>query len=73
MKVLSSKESKKKMNINLSSAFLLIISGAVSSALLSTGYFLASFVSIGLTAVCFFYLDRKEKKSQALLQDKPVY
>jgi len=61
------------MNVSFGSVFLLVVSGAVSSALLTSGYFLASFASIGLTAAAFYYLDRKEKKSQALLKDKPLY
>lgn len=61
------------MNVTLGSAFLLIVSGAVSSALLSSGYFLQSLASIGLTAGALYYLQRREKKSQEILQDKPIY
>jgi hypothetical protein len=53
--------------------FLLVVSGAISSALLSSGYFLLSFAAIGLAAVALYYLERREKKSEALLHDKPVY
>ncbi len=61
------------MNVSFSFVFLLIISGAIASALLSSGYFLPSFASIGLTAVALYYLERREKKSQMMLQDRPVY
>ena len=61
------------MNVSFVSVFFLTVSGAISSALLTSGYFLASFVSVGLTVAGFYYLDRKEKKSQAILGDKPLY
>jgi len=52
---------------------LLIISGAISSSLLSSGHFVPSLVIMGLTAVALLYFERKEKKSQLILRDKPVY
>ena len=61
------------MNVSFAMVFLLIISGAISSALLSSGYFLDSFAAIGVTALLLYYLDRREKKSQAILVDKPIY
>jgi len=61
------------LNIGLGSAFLLLFSGAISSALLSSGYFLESFAAIALTAVALYYQERKEKKSQSMLMDKPIY
>jgi hypothetical protein len=61
------------LNISFGSVFLLIISGAISSALLSSGYFPESLASIGLTAVAMYLLDRKEKKSQSIFRDKPIY
>jgi hypothetical protein len=61
------------MNVSFSAIFLLLVSGAISSALLSSGYFIPSFASIGLTALALYYLERREKHSQAMLQDKPIY
>jgi hypothetical protein len=61
------------MNVSITSVFLLLVSGAVSSALLSTGYLMASFALIGVTAVAFYFQNRKEKRSQAILQDRPIY
>jgi hypothetical protein len=61
------------MNVSISAIFLLLVSGAVSSALLSSGHFIPSFASIALTALALYYLERREKNSQAILRDKPVY
>jgi len=61
------------LNISFGSVFLLVISGAISSALLSYGYFLESLAPIGLTVVAMYFLDRKEKKSQSIFHDKPIY
>jgi hypothetical protein len=61
------------LNIGIGSVFLLLLSGAISSALLSSGYFLESFVAIALTALGVYYQGRKEKKSQSMLTDKPIY
>jgi len=52
---------------------LLVISGAISSSLLSSGHFIPSLILMGLTAAALFYFERKEKKSQQILRDKPVY
>jgi hypothetical protein len=61
------------LNISFGSVFLLVVSGAIASALLTSGYFLQSFASIGLTGAALYYLERKEKKSQSILQDRPIY
>jgi hypothetical protein len=61
------------LNVTLASMFLLVVSGAISSALLSSGYLLPSFIVIGLTAGLVYQLDRKEKKTEAMLKDKPIY
>lgn len=61
------------LNISFSSIFLLVVSGAISSALLSSGYFLASAGSIVLTAAAWYYLERREQKSEAILHDRPIY
>jgi uncharacterized membrane protein YbaN (DUF454 family) len=53
--------------------FLLIVSGAISSALLSSGYFLESFAAIGLTVTALYFLGRREKRSEDMLRDKPLY
>jgi uncharacterized membrane-anchored protein len=52
---------------------LLVISGAISSGLLSSGHFVPSLILMGLTAAAFFYYERREKKSQQILRDKPIY
>lgn len=61
------------MNVSFTAVFLLVVSGAISSALLSSGYLAESIAAIGVAALLLFFLDRKEKKSQAILQDKPIY
>jgi len=61
------------MNIGIDYMLLLVISGAISSGLLTSGHFVLSLVLMGLTAAALFYLERKEKKSQQILRDKPVY
>jgi ABC-type Mn2+/Zn2+ transport system permease subunit len=53
--------------------FLLVISGVVSGSLLSSGYFVASFAFVVLTVLGFYFLERREKKSEAILRDKPIY
>jgi hypothetical protein len=62
-----------KLNFSLGSALLLLLSGAISSALLTSGYFLESFAAIGLTAVVLYFQERREKRSQSFLTDKPIY
>jgi uncharacterized membrane-anchored protein len=52
---------------------LLVISGAISSGLLSSGHFVPSLILMGLTAAALFYFERKEQKSRQILKDKPIY
>jgi len=61
------------MNVSFGSMFLLIVSGAISSALLVSGFFVPSFASIVLTIAGLYFLERREKKARAMLQDKPIY
>ena len=62
-----------EMTISLFLMLMLVFSGAVSSILLTAGYYLPFLVMVALTAVAVFHSERKSKSFSELLQDKPVY
>ena len=61
------------MEISLFLMLVLVSSGAVSSVLLTAGYYLPFLVMVALTLVVIFRSERKSKNFSELLQDKPVY
>ena len=61
------------MTISLFMMLVLVSSGAVSSVLLTAGYYLPFLAMIALTVFLVFYSERKSKSFSELLQDKPVY
>ncbi len=52
---------------------VLVSSGAVSSVLLTAGYYLPFLAMVALTLVAIFHSERKSKSFSEMLQDKPVY
>ncbi|MFI5419661.1 MAG: hypothetical protein ACHQ1H_02285 [Nitrososphaerales archaeon] len=61
------------MEISLFLMLVLVSSGAVSSVLLTAGYYLPFLVMVALTLVVIFRSERKSKSFSEMLQDKPVY
>ena len=61
------------MNLSNSMILLLMISGAATSTLMASGYFLISFVPIVAMILGFLYFDKKERKFEAAIRDRPVY
>jgi len=50
-----------------------VSSGAVSSILLTQGYYLPLLLVVAFTAFLIILSERKDKSFREILQDKPVY
>jgi uncharacterized membrane protein YoaK (UPF0700 family) len=59
--------------ISLYVTLILVSSGAISSVLLTAGYYLPSLLVVAFTACVIILSERRGKSFREILQDKPVY